>query len=337
MAEPDPLALLFSPQRRTVPLLLAPMAGITDWPFRALARHYGADLTVSEMIASQAMIRHTARSLKMAAPSVVASDSSETDLLAVQIAGADPEVMAEAARMNVARGATLIDINMGCPVKKIAKSNAGAALMRDERLAGRLMAAVVQAVAVPVTIKIRLGWDDRQRNGLTIARIAEDSGIRAVTVHGRTRAQMYHGSADWQAIAEIKAGIAIPVIGNGDITSPQTARQMWQLSAVDGIMIGRGAIGRPWLFREIAHYLQTGETLPPPPWQERKQIIQHHFSQIIAHHGPLLGNRLARKHLAWHTHGLVGGARFREQVNRSPDAASTEQLLTAFLAGVQEP
>ncbi len=313
------------------------MAGITDWPFRTLARRYGADLTVSEMVASQAMVRHTAKSLKIAAPYPEGTESTENALVAVQIAGADPEVMASAARMNTALGATLIDINMGCPVKKIAKSHAGAALMRDERLAGRIMAAVVAAVSVPVTIKIRLGWDDQQRNALRIARIAQESGIRAVTVHGRTRAQMYHGSADWQAIAAIKAGIALPVIGNGDVTSPQQAKELWQLSGVDGIMIGRGAIGRPWIFQEIAHFLQNGTLLPPPAWPERKALIENHYAHIIAYHGPVLGNRLARKHLAWHTRGLVGGGRFREQLNDSPDAESTGQLLTAFLAGIEEP
>ncbi len=312
------------------------MAGITDWPFRTLARRYGADLTVSEMVASQAMVRHTAKSLKIAAPYPDGAEHGQESLVAVQIAGADPEVMANAARMNAELGATLIDINMGCPVKKIAKSHAGAALMRDERLAGRIMAAVVAAVPVPVTIKIRLGWDDQQRNALNIARIAQESGIRAITVHGRTRAQMYHGQADWQSIAAIKAGISLPVVGNGDVTSPQQAKELWQLSGVDGIMIGRGAIGRPWIFREIAHYLQKGSELPPPTWPERKALIENHYAQIIAYHGPVLGNRLARKHLAWHTRGLVGGGQFREQLNHSPDAESTGRLLTAFLAGIEE-
>ncbi len=333
MSDPDPLALLFAPGRATVPLLLAPMAGVTDWPFRALALTYGADMTVSEMVASQAMIRHAPKSFKIAS-SGPWNGSESPAVMAVQIAGADPAIMAEAARMNVDRGATMIDINMGCPVKKMAKSHAGAALMRDERLAGRIMAAVVAAVPVPVTVKMRLGWDEGQRNGLALARIAEASGVRAVTVHGRTRAQMYSGQADWRAIGAIKAGVAIPVIGNGDVTTPEEARQLLLVAGVDGIMIGRGALGRPWLFREVAHYLRTGESLPGPEPAERVRVIIDHFDHIIAFHGPEIGNRLARKQLAWHTRGMAGGGRFRESLNHSPDADSTGQLLRTFLGSI---
>ncbi|MEO5364195.1 MAG: tRNA dihydrouridine synthase DusB [Magnetococcus sp. DMHC-8] len=329
MTGSDPLSVLFAPGRVTVPLILAPMAGVTDWPFRLLAQRYGADLTVSEMVASQAMIRHTPKSLKIAASR--AGDPPASGLVAVQIAGADPAVMAAAARMNVEMGATLIDINMGCPVKKIAKSHAGAALMRDERLAERIMAAVVAAVPVPVTVKMRLGWDDGQRNALTLARLAAETGIRAVTVHGRTRAQMYTGQADWQAIGAIKAGVAIPVIGNGDVTTPEEARRMLAVAGVDGIMIGRGAIGRPWLFREIAHYLRTGEHLPGPTAEEKVQVILDHFEQLVHFHGPVIGNQLARKHLAWHTRGMAGGGRFREQLNHTADVAATGRLLRTFL------
>ncbi|MBF0162459.1 MAG: tRNA dihydrouridine synthase DusB [Magnetococcales bacterium] len=328
-AERDPLSQLFAPDRTTVPLLLAPMAGVTDWPFRLLARRYGAEMTVSEMVASQAMIRHVPKSIKMA--SRLASEG----LVAVQIAGADPEVMAEAARMNVDLGAPVIDINMGCPVKKIAKSHAGAALMRDERLAGQIMAAVVGAVPVPVTVKMRLGWDDGQRNALAIARIAEASGVRAVTVHGRTRAQMYAGEADWQAIAEIKAGVSIPVVGNGDVTTPEGARRLREVAGVDGIMIGRGAMGAPWIFRSIAHYLRTGEHLPDPEPAEKIQVILEHYETILSFHGLEIGNRLARKHLAWHTRGMVGGGRFRERLNHSPNAQETRRLLREFLGVAQ--
>ncbi|MBF0162037.1 MAG: tRNA dihydrouridine synthase DusB [Magnetococcales bacterium] len=333
MTEKEAFARLFAPDRPAIPVILAPMAGVTDWPFRALAHAYGAEMTVSEMVASQAMIRHTPKSLKMASPDPL--HCSREPVRAVQIAGADPVVMARAARMNVDLGATLIDINMGCPVKKIAKSQAGAALMRDEGLAARIMEAVVAAVPVPVTVKMRLGWDDGQRNGLAIARLAESVGICAITVHGRTRAQHYSGQADWQAIGAIKAGVTIPVIGNGDVCSPEGARELWQQAGVDGIMIGRGSLGRPWIFREVAHYLRTGERLPAPGAAERREMIIRHFEQIIAFHGPYLGNRLARKHLAWHTRGMVGGASFRQQLNHSPDATRTADLLRAFLAHSQ--
>ena len=325
MVESDPLYHLFSQNRATTPLILAPMAGVTDGPFRRLARQFGADMTVSEMVASQAMIRHSPKSLQ------IASSLEDNGPVAVQIAGADPCIMADAARMNADRGARIIDINMGCPVKKMAKSNAGAALMRDELLAGRILASVVAAVTLPVTVKIRLGWDDSQRNGLAIARIAESSGVRAVTVHGRTRAQMYLGSADWEAIGQIKAGIHIPVIGNGDVRTPEEAQKMLDVSGVDGIMIGRGAMGRPWIFREIAHYLKTGQHRDGPDPTEKQQVILNHFQQILEFYGPVIGNRLARKHLAWHTRGMVGGARFRERLNYSPDASSTEILLQDFL------
>lgn len=325
MNEGDSLSRLFFPSGGTIPLILAPMAGVTDKPFRCLARKFGADVTVSEMVASQAMIRHTPKSLK------ITSRLEENGPVAVQIAGADPLVMAEAARMNADRGAQIIDVNMGCPVKKIAKSHAGAALMRDELLAGRILTAVVKAVALPVTVKIRLGWDDDQRNALSIARIAESSGVRAVTVHGRTRAQMYRGKADWFAIGLVKRGVAIPVIGNGDVTTPEEAQKMLDMTGVDGIMIGRGAMGRPWIFREIAHYLQTGQFRPGPEFTERRLIILEHFQQILDFHGPAIGNRLARKHLAWHTRGMVGGARFRERLNHAPDAHATTKLLNEFL------
>ena len=325
MTMSSPLSYLFSPSRRSVPLILAPMAGVTDGPFRRLARHYGADMTVSEMVASQAMIRHTPKSL------TIASSLVDSGPVSVQIAGADPAIMVQAAQMNVDRGADIIDINMGCPVKKIAKSHAGAALMRDELLVGRLLEAVVNAVSIPVTVKMRLGWDDNQRNGLTIARIAESSGVQAVTVHGRTRAQMYLGEADWCAIGLIKAGVSIPVIGNGDVRSPEAAQKMLDVSGVDGIMIGRASMGRPWIFREIAHYLQTGEQLAGPDPHEKKQLILTHFQQMLHFYGPLVGNRLVRKHLAWHTRGMVGGARFREQLNASADVESTTTLLYEFL------
>ncbi|MBF0189833.1 MAG: tRNA dihydrouridine synthase DusB [Magnetococcales bacterium] len=322
----DPLTALFAIRETgRPPLILAPMAGVTDAPFRALASRFGADLTVSEMIASQAMIRGIARCLKQSAH----GDPETT--LAVQIAGADPEAMAQAARMQVELGAEMIDINMGCPVRKIVGTGAGAALLRDESLAGRIMEAVAQAVPVPVTVKIRLGWDHHTRNGVTMARIAESAGMRAITIHGRTRAQMYSGMADWEAIAEIKSRITIPVIGNGDITSPEQARELWQKSGVDGLMIGRAALGRPWIFREIGHFMTTGRLLEPLPLRERGAVIVDHFHAMIAHHGPRTGHLLARKHLGWFTRGFPGGAAFRDRINHAPHSEAALEMLDAFL------
>jgi tRNA-dihydrouridine synthase B len=312
----DPIVTLFSQKKNGgifLPLILAPMAGVTDLPFRTLAHRYGAALTVSEMVASQAMIRQTPKSLK------IASGGVEQGLTAVQIAGSDPEVMAAAARMNVALGAQIIDINMGCPVKKIVKNGAGSALLRDEALIGRILAAVIGAVPVPVTVKIRLGWDENHLNAVSVARLAESMGVRCITVHGRTRAQMYRGEADWEAIGRVKAGVSIPVIGNGDITTPQGARQMLERSGVDGIMIGRGSYGRPWIFKQVTEYLTTGLDDFEPDLAEREAVVMDHFMAIMQFYGDKIGNRMVRKHLAWYTKGMVGGAQFRKEINQSPD------------------
>ncbi|HIJ83111.1 MAG: tRNA-U20-dihydrouridine synthase [Magnetococcales bacterium] len=323
----DAIAELFSRKTQEappVPLILAPMAGVTDAPFRSLALRYGARLAFSEMVASQAMVRHTPQSLK------IVSTLEPESIFAVQIAGSDPAVMAEAARMNEGLGARVIDINMGCPVKKICNNGAGAALLRNESLAGAIVAQVSRAVQVPVTVKIRLGWDHDHKNGLTIARIAEQNGARLVTVHGRTRADMYHGKADWAAIATIKKALSIPVIGNGDVVDPESAREMLEVTGVDGIMIGRGALGRPWIFTQIAHFLANGTTPSPPDLKTRLDLVANHFQAMIQHLGPVVGNRLARKHLAWHTRGLVGGGRFRNAVNHSPDPQTTAGMIETF-------
>ncbi|MEO5369773.1 MAG: tRNA dihydrouridine synthase DusB [Magnetococcus sp. DMHC-1] len=311
---------------RGTPLLLAPMAGVTDGPFRLLAHQAGADLTISEMVASQAMIRQV-----KGCHSKIACLDRDVPLV-VQIAGADPEVMATVARMHVDLGAAMIDINMGCPVRKIVKNGAGAALMRDEILAGRIMEKVVRAVAVPVTVKTRLGWDADHLNGLQIARIAEASGIHWVTIHGRTRAQMYSGQADWQQIATIKRHLTIPVIGNGDITTPEMAAHCLATSGVDALMIGRGALGRPWIFRQIRHFLHTGSHLPGPTLAELQQIVLDHFEALLEFHGPLTGNLLARKHLAWYSRGLSGSAAFRQEINHTADAAATRTAIHRFFA-----
>lgn len=329
----DPIVTLFSPERKRsgtiprspVPLILAPMAGVTDLPYRLLARRYGADLTVSEMVASQAMIRQTPKTLK------IASHSEDQGIRSVQIAGSDPAVMAEAARMNVELGAEIIDINMGCPVKKIVKNGAGAALLKDETRIGQILEAVTKAVPVPITVKMRLGWDDHHLNGVTVARLAESLGVRCLTVHGRTRAQMYRGEADWQAIGQIKAAVAIPVIGNGDVTSPRQARQLLELSGVDGLMIGRGSYGRPWIFRQMATYLATGVEEKEPDRSEWASVVVDHFKAIIAFYGPRVGNQMARKHLGWYTKGLVGGAQFRRQINQTATPEESLDQLLAFL------
>ncbi|MBF0622354.1 MAG: tRNA dihydrouridine synthase DusB [Magnetococcales bacterium] len=309
------------------PLILAPMAGVTDLPFRRIAERYGADLTISEMVASQAMIRNTPKSQR-----IIQKPDDDT-IKAVQIAGSDPEIMAKAARMNVRHGADLIDINMGCPVKKIIKSGSGAALLRDEALIARIVNAVKNAVDVPVSAKIRIGWDDVSRNGIRIAQLLESLGVSWITVHGRTRAQMYRGQADWSYIAKIKKAVSIPVVGNGDITTPQSAQQALECSGVDGLMIGRGTMGKPWLFEQIAHHLQ-GKTEPEgPDVTTLYQIIKDHVQQIFSHYGLVTGNRMARKHLAWYVKGLPDSAHFRNTVNHSLDAAHTLSLLDDYFQG----
>lgn len=323
----DAISDLFPPhthRSKSTPLILAPMAGVTDAPFRSLALRYGANLAFSEMVASQAMIRHTPKSLK------ISSTLDPEPIFAVQIAGSDPAVMAEAARMNEGRGARIIDINMGCPVKKICNNGGGAALLKDESRAAAIIAAVVKAVNVPVTVKIRLGWDHAHKNGLTIARLAEQNGARMLTVHGRTRADMYQGKADWNAIAAIKRELTIPVIGNGDVVSPHSAKEMLEITGVDGIMIGRASLGRPWIFSQIASFLANGTIPPPPDLETRLDLVLEHFHAMIQHLGSVGGNRTARKHLAWHTHGLTDGAKFRNAVNHSPDPQSTENMILAF-------
>ncbi|MBF0294949.1 MAG: tRNA dihydrouridine synthase DusB [Magnetococcales bacterium] len=328
MQTPDAIDRLFAVrggERSRPPLILAPMAGVTDLPFRSLARRFGADWTVSEMISSQAMIRHVPKCAKLALA------GEEEAPLTVQIAGADPVAMAEAARMQADLGARVIDINMGCPVKKIVSTGAGAALLKDETLAARVMESVARAVSIPVTVKIRLGWDAATRNGVAIARLAEASGMCCITVHGRTRAQMYEGRADWEAVGEIKSRVRIPVIGNGDVCSPEQALELWQRFGVDGIMIGRAALGRPWIFREIACFLATGRHLPPPTLEERAALIEEHYHAMLEHHGLRTGHLLGRKHVSWFTRGLPGGAALRESLNRTPSPEAVIPLLRAFL------
>lgn len=307
------------------PVILAPLSGVTDLPFRALAKSLGAGLVVSEMIASWAMVRENRTTMRMA--EVVAGGGPSS----VQLAGCDPDAMAEAARIAVANGADLIDINFGCPVKKVAVGQAaGSALMRDEVHAARILEATARAVDVPVTLKMRMGWDHSSLNAPVLARIAQDCGIAMITVHGRTRQQFYEGVADWDFIAQVKQAVTLPVIVNGDITTELKAETALRRSGADGVMIGRGAYGRPWFLKQVADYLLTGQLTPSPSLADQKTILLEHYRAIRAYFGEGPGVRLGRKHLAWYSHGLHGSAAFRAQMNRLDNGAAVEQLIHDF-------
>jgi tRNA-dihydrouridine synthase B len=291
-------------------LILAPMAGVTDQPFRQLCRRLGAGLVVSEMVTSDVSLWNTRKS------SLRMIHSGDAEPRSVQIAGGDPQMLAEAARRNVEMGAQIIDINMGCPAKKVCNKAAGSALMKDEQLVSAILQAVVAAVDVPVTLKIRTGWDRANKNGLTVAKIAEQSGISALAVHGRTRADLYTGEAEYDTIAAIKQAVTLPVFANGDIDSPQKARQVLDATGADGLLIGRAAQGRPWIFREIHHYLATGTQLPAPSLLEVEGILLEHLAALHAFYGDVMGVRIARKHVGWYLATLPGAREFRAQFNR---------------------
>ena len=291
-------------------LIVAPMAGVTDRPFRMLCKSMGAGMAVSEMVSSNSLLYGSEKTKRRA------NHEGEVDPISVQIVGADPKMLAQAAQYNVAEGAQIIDINMGCPAKKICNVMAGSALLQNETLVTQILEAVVQAVAVPVTLKIRTGWDKQNRNAIRIAQIAEASGIQALAIHGRTRACAYTGDAEYDTIRAVKANVSIPVIANGDITTPEKARHVLHYTGADAVMIGRAAQGRPWIFREIEHFIATGEHLAAPPVGEVHRVLLKHVYDLYAFYGDQSGLRVARKHISWYTKGLAGSATFRHHMNQ---------------------
>jgi tRNA-dihydrouridine synthase B len=314
------------PYRLKNKLIVAPMAGVTDRPFRQLCKRMGAAMAVSEMVSSNSLLWGSEKTRRRA------NHEGEVDPISVQIAGADPAMMADAARYNVDQGAQIIDINMGCPAKKVCNVMAGSALLRDEPLVARILEAVVGAVSVPVTLKIRTGWDTNNKNALTVAHIAERSGIQALAIHGRTRACGYSGVAEYDTIAAVKANVSIPVIANGDITTPERVRHVLAHTGADAVMIGRAAQGRPWMFREIDHYLATGEHLPPPEVAEIHRVLRQHLDELYAFYGEYTGVRMARKHISWYTKGLACSAAFRHAMNQLQTSAEQIAAVDAFFA-----
>ncbi len=307
-------------------LIVAPMAGVTDRPFRQLCKLMGAGMAVSEMVSSNSLLWGSAKTLRRA------NHEGEVDPISVQIAGADPQMLADAARYNVDEGAQIIDINMGCPAKKVCNVMAGSALLKDEPLVARILEAVVGAVNVPVTLKIRTGWDRDHRNAIIVARIAESAGIQALAIHGRTRACGYSGEAEYDTIAAVKTEIRIPVIANGDITTPERVKHVLEYTGADAVMIGRAAQGRPWMFREISHFLATGTHLPPPAVAEIHRVLVAHLQDLYGFYGEHTGVRVARKHISWYTKGLAGSAAFRHGMNQLQTCAEQLAAVNTFFA-----
>ncbi|MFK2871972.1 tRNA dihydrouridine synthase DusB [Dyella lipolytica] len=318
------------PYRIDPPVVLAPMAGVTDKPFRLLCKRLGAGLAVSEMTTADPRLWQTRKSIKRM------DHAGEPEPISVQIAGYDPTMLAEAARFNVANGAQIIDINMGCPAKKVCNVWSGSALLQDEPLVARIVKAVVDAVDIPVTLKIRTGWDRQHKNALTIARIAEDSGIAALAVHGRTRADKYDGEAEYETIAAVKSAVRIPVLANGDIVTPQQAKHVLDVTGADAVMIGRGAQGRPWIFREISHYLATGELLSEPSPADIAKILLGHLEHLYAFYGEQAGVRIARKHLGWYVKDHPESTAFRHVINRAESAMEQLALTRHYFDAFQE-
>jgi tRNA-dihydrouridine synthase B len=309
-------------------LIVAPMAGVTDRPFRQLCKTMGAGMAVSEMISSNAQLWNTAKSRRRA------DHQGEVDPISVQIAGADPAAMAEAARYNADRGAQIIDINMGCPAKKVCNVAAGSALLQNEPLVGRILDAVVAAVDLPITLKIRTGWNLQNRNAVRVAGIAQSAGIKALSIHGRTRACGFIGSVEYDTIADVKSRVGIPVIANGDIDSPEKAGEVLRRTGADALMIGRAAQGRPWIFREIEHYLANGHRLCAPGVAEIRDVLVQHLHELYALYGEQVGVRVARKHIGWYTKGLAGAVAFRQTMNRLDAAPQQLAAVEAYFAGL---
>ena len=311
------------------PLIVAPMAGVTDRPFRQLCRRMGAGLAVSEMVIADSKLWHTRKSQTRL------NHQGEPEPRSVQIAGGDPDMLADAARQNAAFGAQIIDINMGCPAKKVCNKAAGSALMKDEKLVRAILEAVASAVDIPVTLKMRTGWDQDNRNAPVIARMAEDAGIQAIAVHGRTRADKYNGDAEYDTIAEVKASVGIPVFANGDITTPEKARQVLTHTGADGLLIGRGAQGRPWIFREILHFLETGKHLAEPPVDEVEQVLSEHLDALHRFYGETMGVRIARKHVGWYLQSHDEDKQFRKRFNAIDDAMAQKDSIQQYFAGLR--
>ena len=318
------VALKIGPVQLRNNLIVAPMAGVTDRPFRSLCKRMGAGMAVSEMVASNSLLWGSEKTIRRG------NHEGEAEPKVIQIAGADPAMMAEAAKYNVDNGAQIIDINMGCPAKKICNVYAGSALLRDEPLVAKIVDAVVKAVDVPVTLKIRTGWSTQNRNALAIAKIAEDHGIRSLAMHGRTRACMYTGEAEYDTIRDVKRAVGIPVVANGDIDTPEKAKYVLEYTGADAIMIGRAAQGRPWIFREIAHFLETGRHLPPPEVREIRDVLVEHLNDLYAFYGMERGVRVARKHIGWYTRGLRNSAVFRARMNTIETAAGQLEAVQQF-------